>query len=539
MNKIPLVMKVWAGVEPHDMNYITRSIPSLLSSRLPGGLEVIIYDDCSPSPDLQIFLRKIASRDSRVRVIRGEVNKGPNLGQQDIYEQIVDEYPDAPYFVNVDDDVVYHRDWMTHLLVAQRDCQHIGLSGVFTALNMPYRGAHATLTMQGRQYLLKWKQPALNWLIPREVYEAVGPFRDEGIAYDTVYSHWMRLKHIPVVCLRPSYVQNIGLLGAYASDDTTTSCDFVGEGEGSSPYAHLGHDARYILRRLPGKVRGLFDELAHQVAPVRWGAEFVHEGVTRTGESVAMFSFDDAARLGWDRHAAANRVLEVQLADWGGASGIRALHRNRQGMPVWVECRWTFSPNLREVAMLDLGHRAPSPEVVFRALVQQLIPLHDKRIVHNKIRQDNVYSDGSEQGVRLTWLGTEPCPGVCLSGPEGRQNAIDLLSGALNRWALPAIREGYAARYLESLAPEVTRGEPATLQSDMFSVAAVAMLCTMAPIRNLDQLASVRARWAQDVSTELAIIQDSRARAVMEQCLSESPEKRPASASVAARLLGP
>jgi hypothetical protein len=167
-----------------------------------------------------------------------------------------------------------------------------------------------------------------------------------------------------------------------------------------------------------------------------------------------------------------------------------------------------------------------------------LIPLHAKRIVHNKVRQDNVYSDESEQGVRLTWLGTEPCPGVCLSGPEGRQTVIDLLSGALNRWALPAIRERFAARYLESLAPEVMCGEPATLQSDVFSVAAVGVLCAMAPIRDLDQLAAIRVRWARGDFTELAIIQDSRTRAVMEQCLGESPETRPANASVAAHLLG-
>jgi hypothetical protein len=536
VKKIPLVMKVWAGAEPHDMDYITRSIPSLLASNLPDGLEVIIYDDCSPSPELRKFLGEIASRDSRVRVIRGEINKGPNLGQQDVFRQIVDEYPDAPYFVNVDDDVVYHCDWMMQLLAARKDCRQFGLNGVFTALNMPYRDAHATLVAQGGKYLLKWKQPALNWLIPRDLYEAVGPFRDEGIAYDTVYSHWMRLKHFPVICLTPSYVQNIGLLGAYASDDTTTSCDFVGEGEGHSPFVRLSHAARYTLRRLPGKARRLVDALSHQVAPVRWGTEFVHEGVTRAGESVAMFSFEDAVRLGWDKNAAAHRVLEVQQADWGGASGIRALRRNRQGTPVWVECRWVFSPNLREMAALDLDQRVPAPEAVFSALIQQLALLHDMRVVHNKVRQDNVYSEGSEQGVRLTWLGTEPCPGVRWAGQAERQT-IDMLSGALNRWALPEIREAFAARYLESVSPEVMRGEPATPHSDLFAAAAVAVLCNLEPLRTLAELEAIRGRWAQGDFTDLAIIRDSHVRAVMEQCLAVNPETRPASASVAVKLL--
>lgn len=536
MNRIPLVMKVWAGAEPHDMGYIGRSIPSLLASRLPEGVDVVIYDDASPSTDLQTFLQDIARRDPRVRVIRGSENKGPNRGQQDIYQQLVEEYPHAPYYLNVDDDVVYHRDWVSHLLAAQRYCRGAGLNGIFTALNMPYRRAHAVVKTQGQCYLLKWKQPALNWLIPRDLYTAVGPFRDEGIAYDTVYSHWMRLKHYSVICLTPSYVQNIGLLGAYATDDTTTSRDFVGDGDGHSRLARWADGVRYTVRRIPAMARRSMDCSAEPVAPVRWGAEFVHEGRARGGASVAMFSFDDAVRLGWDKRAAARRVLEVQAADPDGAAGIIALRENRAGTPVWVECDWTFSPNVRECATLELAQAAPAPEMLFIALLQQLASLHDRGIVHNKVRQDNVYLADDGAGVRLTWLGTEPCPGVDLSAHDA-SDTVERLSGALNRWATPATRAACAVRYLESMAPEVMRGEPASVQSDMFAAAAVALLSASAPLQTFAQLEQIHARWAQGDGSALANIGDDRIRAVMAQCLASDPKKRPKGASEAMRAI--
>lgn len=537
MRKIPLVMKVWAGSEPHDMEYISRSIPSLLASHLPENLEVIIYDDCSPNVGLREFLKAIAKRDARVRIIHGTENKGPNLGQQDIYRQIVDEYPDAPYYVNVDDDVVYHRDWLTRLLAAESNCRRLGLNGVFTALNMPYRKEHAVLMTQGERYLLKWKQPALNWLIPRDLYEDVGPFHDEGIAYDTVYSHWMRLKNHPVICMTPSHVQNIGLLGAYATDDTTTCRDFMGEGKGDSRLIRLGRSVHFTLRRLPDRLRHALDEAATPISPIRWGTEFVHEGMGHSGESVAMFSFDDAVRLGWDKHAAARRVIEVQQAGVPDAAAILALRTNRQGVPVWVEVRWRFAPNLRELATLDLPHRMPEPEAIFSALIRQLIPMHDKRVAHNKIRQDNVYLSDDGADIHLVWLGTEPCPGISFAEQDSALT-VGMLSGALNRWALQETREACAARYLESVAPEVARGQPATPASDVFSAAAVVALGLCAPIKTLDQLAQIRHRWAQGVFTDLDQIKDAAARSVIKQCLATDPAMRPGNAHQAAQLLG-
>lgn len=527
-------MKVWAGSELHDMDYITRSIPSLLASRLPDSLEVVIYDDASPSEALQTYLQDVARRDPRVRVIRGSENKGPNRGQQDIYRQIVDEYPDTPYYLNVDDDVVYHRDWLDQLVTAQQRCRALGLNGIFTALNMPYRPPHGVLESGGRTYLLKWKQPALNWLIPRDLYEEVGPFRDEGIAYDTVYSHWMRLKHYAVICLTPSYVQNIGLLGAYATDDTTTSCDFVGAGAGRSRVFTWLDAARYTARRLPARARRCLDHTADRVAPVRWGSEFVHEGRTRDGRSVAMFSFDDAARMGWDPHAAARRVEAVQQAD--PDTGIVALRRNRAELPVWVECDWTFSPNLRECAALKLA-RPLSPTELFTTVLRQLVALHARDIAHNKIRQDNVYRTADHGGVRLTWLGTEPCPGITLATEPSANTTLARLSGALNRWATPATRETCTARYLESLAPEIIRGEFATPRADVFAAAAVAVLSAMPPIDTLDQLKQVRACWESGGGLAECAVGGARVDALLARCLATDPLKRPADAREALRAL--
>ena len=57
----------------------------------------------------------------------------------------------------------------------------------------------------------------------------VGPFVDAGIAYDSEYCNRMAAKNIPVICLKPSYVQNIGYHGAYQSDETYTAPDYVGQ----------------------------------------------------------------------------------------------------------------------------------------------------------------------------------------------------------------------------------------------------------------------------------------------------------------------
>jgi hypothetical protein len=398
---------------------------------------------------------------------------------------------------------------------------------------MPYRKEHSVLATEGERYLLKWKQPALNWLIPRSLYEDVGPFCDEGIAYDTVYSHWMRLKNHPVICLTPSHVQNIGFLGAYATDDTTTCRDFMGEGTGDARLVRLGRAAHFTLKRLPGVLRHVLDDAATLIAPIRWGTEFVHEGRARNGESVAVYSFDDAERLGWDRSTAARRVDDMRKT---GAANLPVLRTNRQGAPVWVEVPWRFSPNLREMTSLSLPRQAPGPETLFRELIGQLIPLHDRDIAHNKIRRDNIYVGEDDGKITLAWLGTEPSPGTdFLIQDTARTRAM--LSGALNRWALESTREEYAARYLESLAPEVMQGLPATPASDVFSAAAVTALGMLPAIQTLGQMTEIHRRWAQGIFSELDPITDTGIRSIMKQCLESDPLRRPENARRVAELL--
>ena len=69
----------------------------------------------------------------------------------------------------------------------------------------------------------------MNWFIPRDVYDQIGPFRDKGIAYDTEYCDRMAALKLPVICIKPSYVQNIGYHGAYQSDESYTANDYVGD----------------------------------------------------------------------------------------------------------------------------------------------------------------------------------------------------------------------------------------------------------------------------------------------------------------------
>src|SRR5574341_1238364 len=136
MSRVPIVMKVWASSEPHDFEYISRSIPSLLRSGLSEETDLLVVDNGSTDPRLGPFLQDLARSNRRIRVHRIPVNEGPNVGQAEAYSIVEAEYSDAPFFINVDDDVVYHRHWFRRLLQAREECRSFGLDGIFTALNM-------------------------------------------------------------------------------------------------------------------------------------------------------------------------------------------------------------------------------------------------------------------------------------------------------------------------------------------------------------------------------------------------------------------
>ena len=65
-------------------------------------------------------------------------------------------------------------------------------------------------------------------LVPHDVYDKVGPFRDTGIAFDTDYCNRMTAFGLPVICLKPSWVQNIGYHGMYQHSDALAARDYVG-----------------------------------------------------------------------------------------------------------------------------------------------------------------------------------------------------------------------------------------------------------------------------------------------------------------------
>lgn len=246
LRDFPILVKVWAGSEPHDMRYIRRSLPSLLQSRLPAEAHVILVDDCSPNPAIQSYLTELARRYPRVSVRQNPQRLGPNKGQEYNVPLLWQEFPDAPFLVCCDDDVIYHPGWLQRLIHVYHEARETGVNGVFSALNTPARPSQSLLRLPTSEVLIKERQMALNWLVPREVYEAVGPFRDIGIAYDTDYANRMSQLGFLVICLKPSYVQNIGYQGAYQCDDSLTARDFVGRRDA---YLVL-RDGLYGIRRL-------------------------------------------------------------------------------------------------------------------------------------------------------------------------------------------------------------------------------------------------------------------------------------------------
>ncbi len=241
----PILVKVWAGEHRHDLRYISRSLPSLLSSKLPDSARVILVDDCSPNPYIAPFLGRLARQYPIVEVRRNPQRLGPNKGHEYNVPLLWEQFPQAPFIVCCDDDVIYHPGWLQRLIQVYHEARESGLAGVFTALNVPVRSSYGAVSLPTSQVLLKERQMALNWLVPREVYDKVGPFRDVGVAYDTDYCNRMAKLGLPVICLKPSYVQNIGYHGAYQIDDSLTAHDYVGY----VPWDLCVRDLWYATRR--------------------------------------------------------------------------------------------------------------------------------------------------------------------------------------------------------------------------------------------------------------------------------------------------
>jgi glycosyltransferase involved in cell wall biosynthesis len=225
---IPIMIKFWAGSESFEYRYIKRSLRSLFASDLPASVRIIFVDDQSTDRRVTDLVNAYARRDSRVDVWRNPERMGPNRGQEYNFPRVVERYPDAAYFMLCDDDVIYHPGWLQRLVRVSEEAAERGLVGVFSALNVPARPAYGHVRLPTSEVLLKQRQMALNWLVPHEVYRRVGPFRDVGVAYDTDYTNRLMALNMPVVCLKPSYVQNIGYFGAYQNSDELRAHDYVG-----------------------------------------------------------------------------------------------------------------------------------------------------------------------------------------------------------------------------------------------------------------------------------------------------------------------
>lgn len=268
------MVKVWAGKDRHDFRYIRRSLPSLLASQLPESARVVFINDRSTDRRIEPFLDTLKSSHANVDVWLNPERLGPNKGQEYNVPLIAARFPEAPFYVMCDDDVVYHPGWLQRLIQVYGEAKDRGIRGVFAALNIPFRPHQSSLFLPTSEVLLKQRQPALNWLLPRDVYESIGAFRDTGVAYDTDYTNRLIEQNIPIVCLRPSYVQNIGYHGAYQNGNALTAPDYVGSRDtylwtrdvGYLMHRHTINRLRIWFELLPdGRVKRMMRGLARRV----------------------------------------------------------------------------------------------------------------------------------------------------------------------------------------------------------------------------------------------------------------------------------
>lgn len=225
---IPILVKIWAGEKKYDFRYIDKSLRSLLKSDLPPQARVILADDCSTDPRLQPFLQWCIKQDPQFELWTNPHHMGPNRSHEYNFARMFERYPDSPFYGNCDDDMSYHPGWLQRLLQVAEEARAEGLNGIFTAMNTPFREARGSRQLSTSEVLLKERQAAFNWLVPHDVYDKVGPFRDTGIAFDTDYCNRMTAFGLLVICLKPSWVQNIGYHGRYQHSDALAARDYVG-----------------------------------------------------------------------------------------------------------------------------------------------------------------------------------------------------------------------------------------------------------------------------------------------------------------------
>lgn len=250
------MVKVWAGTF-YDLFYISKSLPSLVESDLPEEACVILIDDQSPNKKVIKFMENLRKKYPIIEIWQNPFRMGPNKGHASNVPKIVERFPNAPFYVFCDDDIIYHKSWLRRLIKTYWEGYEIGLRGIYTALNVPFRPSYKEILLPTSKVLLKKRQAALNWLLPKDIYEEIGPFRDTGVAYDTEYCDRLESLGLPVICLKPSYVQNIGYYGAYQNSNIYTAKDFVGKKDLSLKLMDILAIGKYYYDRILSKIKNL------------------------------------------------------------------------------------------------------------------------------------------------------------------------------------------------------------------------------------------------------------------------------------------
>ena len=524
---IHLLIKTWDGSESRR-GFIRRSLKSLLESEIPDAVRITVYDDASPSRELLSELTAL-KRTGAINLIAGEHNLGPNKAQEVLGSIMHDSLIREDFFITADDDVLYHPAWFQELLGLYRDLRDRRDVGVFSAINMPFRRSLQVLNRSKGSAILKHRQPAVNWLIPREVYLEAGPFEDEGVAWDTSYCHRLRLMGKAIACLSPSHLQNIGTTGAYATDDTMISLDYIGQPR----LRRIQLGLRWHATRLNGRLRMLVSRDAEILAPVRWGSEFVYEGRDSGGACLLVDDPSQHELSGHDRAKTVERTRKVSAAlEREGLRGPIARF-SRLGELVRIEHPWRYLPNARELHR----HRRIDASIARRILIgtlEALLPLHRQGVIHNKVRPENVFVD-IDDTVSLAWAGTEPRVGQNCTTWDS-DTSCRHFARAVSRWTDASVQRRHAENYMTSLAPEVAAGSEPTVVSDLFSAAAV--VCQLHPSADQDPNGTYSSAAKRRSVGSLAWVgPDPRLYQTLQRLLAENPSDRPASASEALSAL--
>jgi hypothetical protein len=163
--------------------------------------------DWNLNPEFRHWLYGRADRDPRAEVWSSPAWAEPEPDASAGFSTVIEAFRDAPYYVICADQLLYHPDWFDRLLRACESAWFEGITGVFAALDLPAWPGYRPLHLPTGPVVLKARQPAANWLLPRPVYDAIGPFRGAGTDSELDYRNRLTSAGFPVICLSPGSVR--------------------------------------------------------------------------------------------------------------------------------------------------------------------------------------------------------------------------------------------------------------------------------------------------------------------------------------------